>query len=208
VVTLLFFFTGIAIVLFLNQTPYQPRERDYAYAGSFYAFAIWIGLGVLWLVDLLGKWLSEKWAGITAIGLTFLLVPGIMLAENYDDHDRSGRYFARDLAKNYLNSCEKDAILFTFGDNDTFPLWYIQEVEGYRTDVRVVNMSLLSTDWYINQLRQQYYDSKPVAITFGPLKILQGTRDQILVIDQVKEFKPVKDLINGLKAMILELFIR
>lgn len=200
VVMLLFFFTGIAIVLYLNQTPYQPRERDYAYAGSFYAFSIWIGLGVLWLADLLRKWLSERISSITAIVLTFILVPGILFAQNWDDHDRSGRYFARDLAKNYLNSCEKDAILFTFGDNDTFPLWYAQEVEGFRTDVRVVNMSLLSTDWYINQLRHQYYDSKPLALSFGQDKIQQGTRDQILVIDQVKEHRQVKELLRWVES--------
>ncbi|MCF8295641.1 MAG: DUF2723 domain-containing protein [Bacteroidales bacterium] len=200
VVGLLFFFTGIAIVLYLNQTPYQPRERDYAYAGSFYAFAIWIGLGILWMYEIAKRWLSDHLAALVSGGLFLILVPGIMLAQNYDDHNRSGRYYARDLARNFLNSCEKNALIFTYGDNDTFPLWYIQEVEGYRTDVRVVNMSLLSTDWYTNQLRNQYYDSQPVKMSFTPEKIEQGTRDQILIIDQVKEYKNVKDLLKWVSS--------
>ncbi len=193
---LLFFFTGIAILIYLNQTPYQPRERDYAYAGSFYAFTIWIGLGVLSIIQLLQRIIPENKAAIIGGSIALLAVPGILLAENYDDHDRSHRYLARDIAKNYLSSCEKDAILFTFGDNDTFPLWYIQEVENYRTDVRIVNMSLLSVDWYINQLRRTYYDSKPVKLSFGPEKITTGNRDQILLIDQLKTARNLKDLLQ------------
>ncbi len=196
ILNLLFFFTGIAIVIYLNQTPYQPRERDYAYAGSFYAFAFWIGLGTLWLIDLLGRFMRGNIAPILGGTIALAAVPGIMLAENYDDHDRSERYLARDIAKNYLRSCEKDAILFTFGDNDTFPLWYIQEVEGFRTDVRIVNMSLLSVDWYINQLRQQYYDSKPIKLSFEPEKITTGNRDQIIVFDQLKSHRDLGELLK------------
>src|ERR1035437_10317692 len=128
--------TGIVIVLYLNQTPLQPRERDYAYVGSFYAFSIWIGLGMLVIVELLKKFFSAKNAAITAIVASFLAVPVVMASQNWDDHHRSGRYTAHDVAYDYLNSCASNAILFTNGDNDTFPLWYLQEVEGIRTDVR------------------------------------------------------------------------
>jgi hypothetical protein len=187
VVMLLFFFTGVAIVLYLNQTPLQPRERDYAYAGSFYAFAIWIGLGIAGLFSLLRKYINET---IVASGLTIVLlalVPGIMASENWDDHDRSNRYIAHDFAYNILNSCEKNSILFTFGDNDTFPVWYMQEVEGVRTDVRVVNLSLLSTDWYIDQMKRQAYDSPPVPFTFTFDQYIQGTRDQVFVYERTKD---------------------
>lgn len=181
VVTLLFFFTGLAIVLYLNQYPLQPRERDYAYAASFYAFAIWIGFGALALFDSLGKVMNGKAAAAIATTGCLVLVPGIMASENWDDHDRSGTYTARDFAKNYLDSCEPNAILFTNGDNDTFPLWYVQEVEEYRTDVRVCNLSLLNTDWYINQMRRKAYDSEPVPFGLKPEMYQQGTRDYILM---------------------------
>jgi hypothetical protein len=144
----LFFMTGIAIVLYLNQTPYQPRERDYAYAGSFYAFCIWVGFGVAGFAKLLERYAkaSPVTAGVAASVLS-LFVPVQMGGQNWDDHDRSKRYMARDFGHNYLESCEPDAIIFTNGDNDTFPLWYAQEVEGIRTDVRVCNTSYLQTDW-------------------------------------------------------------
>jgi len=183
VVFLLFFMTGLAIVIYLNQYPHQPRERDYAYAGSFYAFAIWIGLGVLAIVEGLKRFMPETIAAGVAGALTLVLVPGIMAAENWDDHDRSGRYTARDLGANYLTTCQPNAIIFTNGDNDTFPLWYNQEVEGVRTDVRVCNLSYLQTDWYINQMRRRAYQSAPVPFSIPEEKYLQGTRDVVYLMN-------------------------
>jgi tetratricopeptide (TPR) repeat protein len=183
VVFLLFFMTGLAIVVYLNQYPHQPRERDYAYAGSFYAFAIWIGLGVLAISEKLKKFLPETVAAGIAGILTLILVPGILATENWDDHDRSNRYTARDFGANYLKTCEPDAIIFTNGDNDTFPLWYNQEVEGVRTDVRVCNLSYLQTDWYINQMRRQTYESAPVPFSLSSEKYQQGTRDVVYLMD-------------------------
>jgi hypothetical protein len=182
-VFLLFFMTGLAIVIYLNQYPHQPRERDYAYAGSFYAFAIWIGLGVLGIIEALKKYMPETIAGGVAGALTLVLVPGIMAAENWDDHDRSDRYTARDLGANYLKTCQPNGIIFTNGDNDTFPLWYNQEVEGVRTDVRVCNLSYLQTDWYINQMRRQAYDSEPMPFSMDEEKYRQGTRDVVYLMD-------------------------
>ena len=164
VVFFLFFMTGIAIVLYLNQTPGQPRERDYAFAGSFYAFAIWIGLGVPAIGMMLERALKGRGRMIAtgiaaAVGIA---VPLQMVSQTWDDHDRSGRYTARDFGFNYLSSVDPNGIIFTNGDNDTFPLWYAQEVEGYRTDVRVVNLSYLTTDWYAEQMRHATYDAAPV----------------------------------------------
>jgi hypothetical protein len=260
VVLLLFLMTGFAIILYLNQTPFQPRERDYAYAGSFYAFAIWIGLGVQALYSymlgtkktveeiteengkrgieakllsmgiyeisisalvilligilstvildggqtfglsciyigivifafilvsvLLGKLINNnKGKAIFAFILTSF-IPVIMASEGWDDHDRSDKYTARDFAKNYLDSCEKNAIIFTNGDNDTFPLWYVQEVEGYRTDVRVINLSLLNTDWYIDQAKRAAYDGKPVPFSLTQDQYRRGTRDYVFVKEE------------------------
>ena len=177
IVNLLFIFTGLAIVVYLNQYPYQPRERDYAYVGSFYAFAIWIGLGVLAIIEKLRAFAPEKIAALATTALCLVAVPGIMASEGWDDHNRSDRYTARDFAKAYLDSCEPDAILFTMGDNDTFPLWYVQEVEGYRTDVRIVNLSLLNTDWYIDQMKRDAYEGKGVPFTMPHKLYRQGTRD-------------------------------
>lgn len=197
VVTLLFFFTGIAIVIYLNQTPYQPRERDYAYAGSFYAFAIWIGLGVMALADFLSKKTSATIAAVTATTISFVAVPVVMAKEGWDDHNRSHRYTSRDFAYNYLNSCAPNAIIFTNGDNDTFPLWYIQEVEGVRTDVRVVNLSLLNTDWYIMQMKRKAYDSDPVPFSLTYDKIIQGTRDYIPYYDRgLQGFRDLKSVVD------------
>lgn len=169
VVFFLFFMTGLAIVLYLNQTPYQPRERDYAYAGSFYAFSIWIGMGVAGLVAIFEHFAKKSSALASALlGLLCIGVPLQMVGQTWDDHDRSGRYTARDFGRNYLTSLEPNAIIFTNGDNDTFPLWYNQEVEGYRTDVRVCNLSYLQTDWYINQMKSQAYESEPLPISFTP----------------------------------------
>ena len=165
IVMSLFIMTGVAIVIYLNQTPYQPRERDYAFAGSFYAFAIWIGMGVAGLFQVLRSMLNPKLSAILATAISLLAVPLLMAAQNWDDHDRSGRYTARDIARNYLNSCSKDAVLFTVGDNDTFPLWYVQDVEGVREDVRIVNMMLFNMDWYIDQARWKNYDSEPLPFT-------------------------------------------
>ena len=164
---LLFLFTGLAIVVYLNQYPLQPRERDYAYAGSFYAFAIWIGLGVLALI----RYISKRYKSLLAVGgvtaLSLVFVPGLMAVQNWDDHDRSGRYTTRDFAYDYLNSCEKNGIIFTNGDNDTFPLWYIQEVEGVRTDVSVINLSYFTADWYIEQMTHRMYESDPVKFSLN-----------------------------------------
>ena len=251
VVMLLFFFTGVAIVIYLNQTPYQPRERDYAYVGSFYAFAIWIGLGVFALYDA-ARTITQKELGMvigTAFGLGVLkyvvewdgdhsvsyslfylaalgggalalfyalnkvlkngavtgtlatlvglVVPAVMVADGWDDHDRSNRAPARDLASNYLESCAPNAILFTNGDNDTFPLWYAQEVEGIRTDVRVVNLSLLNTDWYIDQMRRKAYTSEPVPLGMPQEKYRQGTRDVVALIPQGKGgYRDLKEMMK------------
>lgn len=183
VVGLLFFFTGLAIVLYLNQTPLQPRERDYAYAGSFYAFCIWVGFGVIGLADLLSKKVNGKLAGYVAGGVSLLAVPVLLASQNWDDHDRSQKYLARDMAKNYLESCAPNAILFSFGDNDTYPLWYVQEVEGFRTDVRVVNLSLLSSDWYMRQMMEKVNDADALPLEIDPDKVKDGVRDVIYYHD-------------------------
>jgi len=197
VVMLLFFFTGFAIVIYLNGTPLQPRERDYAYAGSYYAFAIWIGIGVLALFDFLRKKLPGSIAAGLAIVLCTVAVPAVLAKDGWDDHDRSGRFTSRDFATDYLNSCERNAILFTNGDNDTFPLWYAQEVENVRTDVRVVNLSLLNTDWYMNQLGHKYYDSDPIPLAWTPDKYQLGKRDYIPFYDRnVKDPVELKDLVD------------
>ncbi len=258
VVLLLFFFTGLAIVLYLNQYPFQPRERDYAYAGSFYAFAIWIGFGVLALYDaarnLTQKELGQTigWAiggavAITLVGSVLggdkafaylmlymavvgsalltvmygigqavkdgktqavlatvlcLSAPVVMAKDGWDDHDRSDRYTARDIAKNYLDSCEKDAILFTNGDNDTFPLWYLQEVEGYRTDVRIVNLTLASTEWFIDMIRRQAYEGKPIKLSMEKEDYRQGTRDYVPIVEQKKSNRHVN--VSDLVAFVLD----
>jgi hypothetical protein len=196
VVMLLFFMTGIAIVVYLNQTPLQPRERDYAYAGSFYAFSIWIGLGVMSLIHVLEKNTKTILTSVLTTLLCLIVVPGIMAKENWDDHDRSKRYTARDFAYNYLNSCAPNAILFTYGDNDTFPLWYAQEVEGIRTDIRVVNLSYLSADWYIEQMTRKAYESDPLPVSLQKSQYVQGTRELIYVTERVEEHQSLKRLIE------------
>ncbi len=179
IVFLFFFLTGVAIVLYLNQTPYQPRERDYAYAGSFYVFAIYIGFGVAMLCRLISDAIKKENTKLAiAIGtLCLFCVPVLMAAQNWDDHDRSHRYTARDFAKNYLESCAPNAILFTNGDNDTFPLWYAQEVEGIRTDVRVVNLAYINTDWYIAQMKRKAYESPALPISLSLEQLEPGKRD-------------------------------
>lgn len=183
VVGLLFFFTGIAIVLYLNQNPLQPRERDYAYAGSFYAFAVWIGLGVAGITNFLSRKMAAQTAGILATVLCLLAAPVLMAAQEWDDHDRSDKFTTRDFAIDYLESCAPNAILFTYGDNDTYPLWYVQEVEGVRPDVRIVNLSLLGTDWYIRQMKDKINQADPLPITMPDEKFVQGVRDVIRYYD-------------------------
>ncbi len=183
VVALLFVLTGLAILVYLNQYPIQPRERDYAYAGSFYAFAIWVGIGVAGLID---RVLKNKKTVVTAgvlVVASLILVPGIMAKENWDDHDRSHRFTAPAFARNFLNSCLPGGIMFTNGDNDTFPLWYIQEVEGVRTDVRIVNLSYLTADWYIEQMKQTFYDSEALPISWTKEKYIQGKRDYAYLVE-------------------------
>ncbi|UOQ79831.1 hypothetical protein [Hymenobacter sp. 5414T-23] len=179
IVGLLFVFTGLAIVLYLNQPPIEPRERDYTFAGATFAFAIWIGLGVLALADLLKTALKADTARAAVATLLGLVIPGIMAAQGWDDHDRSDRYNSVDSAKNLLNSCAPNAILFTNGDNDTFPLWYAQEVEGIRTDVRVAVLSYLNTDWYIDQMKRRAYKSQPLPISMDNANYAQGTNDYL-----------------------------
>lgn len=183
VVMLLFFFTGLAIVLYLNQSPLQPRERDYAYAGSFYAFSIWIGLGIIALWEFLSKKVNAKSAAIGVTALGVLAGPVLLASQNWDDHDRSEKSLSRDMALNYLESVEPNAILFSYGDNDTYPLWYLQEVEGIRTDVRVVNLSLLSSDWYMRQMMKKVNDADALPINIDPEKIKDGVRDVIYYYD-------------------------
>lgn len=195
----LFFMTGIAIVIYLNQTPYQPRERDYAYAGSFYAFAIWIGLGVaaVWrgLNYLLKTTDENPVSTITAAvaALLCLCVPLQMVSQTWDDHDRSGRYVCRDFGMNYLSSVDENGIIFTNGDNDTFPLWYVQEVERYRTDVRVCNLSYLQTDWYIDQMKRPAYESAPLPISADESKYAYDVRSYNYVINRLADSITVSD---------------
>ena len=181
---LLFFLTGLAIVVYLNQTPYQPRERDYAYAGSFYAFCIWIGLGVMALGALIEKLKSSeavKTCLTCAAVALCLLVPAQMASQNWDDHDRSQRYSCRDFGANYLKSCETQGIIFSNGDNDTFPLWYNQEVEEVGTDLRVCNLSYLQTDWYIDQMKRPYYESEGLPVTWEYKDYMPGKNEVVWV---------------------------
>ena len=189
VVFFLFFMTGLAIVIYLNQTPMQPRERDYAYAGSFYAFAIWCGMGVAAIIDWLNRKLKKEnlvLAGL--VSLVCLVVPVQMASQTWDDHDRSGRYCCRDFGQNYLMTLQEEGnpIIFTNGDNDTFPLWYNQDTEGFRTDARVCNLSYLQTDWYIDQMRRQAYDSPSVPITWSRLEYCAGTNEYVQVDPSLK----------------------
>ena len=188
VTLILFFFTGEAIVIYLNQAGLQPRERDYAYAGACYAFAIWIGLGVIWVKDMLEKYALKgkaDAANYAAAGLCFLAVPVLMGSQEWNDHDRSKKTLARDLARDYLESCPPNAILFSFGDNDTYPLWYAQEVEGIRPDVRVMVNTLLGTDWYMNQLRYKINQSAPFDVLFTPEQIMGDKRNVAYFTDKV-----------------------
>ena len=190
VVFFLFFMTGLAIVVYLNQTPMQPRERDYAYAGSFYAFSIWCGMGVAAIIDWLNRKLKKESLIVAAVvGIVCLFVPIQMASQTWDDHDRSGRYCCRDFGQNYLMTLQEEGnpIIFTNGDNDTFPLWYNQDTEGVRTDARVCNLSYLQTDWYIDQMRRQAYDSPSVPINWSRLEYCAGTNEYVQVDPSLKE---------------------
>jgi len=198
-VLLFFLFTGVLIIVYLNVVPFQPRERDYAYVGSFYAFAIWIGLGVLGIYDFISNHLDSKTSATLATILA-LAMPTLMAAENWDDHDRSGRFTALEVAKNYLNSCDKNAILFTNGDNDTFPLWYAQEVEGIRTDIKVVNLSLFNTDWYIDQMKRASYEAAPIPSSLEHDDYRTGTRDYTPIQERFKDFIEVKDVVDFINS--------
>ena len=200
---LMFFMTGIAIVIYLNQPPYQVRERDYAYAGSFYAFSIWVGLAVLALYTWISRGLSGSQAGRTAVAAAVsavcLGVPVLMAQQNWDDHDRSNRSTAVEMARNYLNSVGPQGILITHGDNDTFPLWYAQEVEEVRTDVRICNTSLLGTDWHIDQMKYACNESKPLPLTVGPEQYLYGTNEFIYIYDTRDTIIPISTVMDVFK---------
>ncbi|MEO0059628.1 MAG: hypothetical protein RLZZ312_1275 [Bacteroidota bacterium] len=199
VVMVLFLFTGLALKVYLNERPFEPRERDYALVGSFYVFGIWIALGVYAIFDYLKKWLSPKISAPVVIGVCVLAAPVLMAFQNWDDHDRSGKYTATAMAKNYLNACEPNAILFTIGDNDTFPLWYCQEIEGIRTDVRIVNTSLFMMDWYIEQMKAKAYESEPMPISFTYDQFNGDKLDFSVFTNKTEERWNIKDFINFLK---------
>ncbi len=198
-VGLLFILTGVALVIYLNSPPIEPRERDYIYVGSYYAFAMWIGFSVLAIADLLTKFLSKKTAAITAV-LLGMVAPGIMAQQNWDDHDRSNRYFSVDSAKNFLASTAENAILFTGGDNDTFPLWYVQDVEGFRTDARVVVLSYFNTDWYIEQMMRPVYESEPFPFSLSLENYRSGGPNDYLPYEDMNlNAIDIKQYINLLK---------
>jgi drug/metabolite transporter (DMT)-like permease len=191
-----FILTGLAIIFYLNQYPNQPRERDYAYVGSFYAFAIWIGMGFMLLYEVLQKVIGNK----VSLAVTFVTLlaagPALMAVQNWDDHDRSGRYTARDIGANYLKSCAPNSILFTYGDNDSFPVWYVQDVEQVRTDVRVANLSYIQAGWYIDMMRQKAFESDPMPLSLSPEKYLEGVREQLPVNNRVEKPVNLKDIVQ------------
>ncbi|MGE5420050.1 MAG: protein O-mannosyl-transferase family [Chloroflexota bacterium] len=190
-----FIMTGAAIILYLNQYPNQPRERDYAYVGSFYAFAIWIGLGFMFVYEKLQKHIGDKASyAVTFIVLLFA-APVLMAVQNWDDHDRSGRYTARDIGANYLKSCAPNAILFTYGDNDSFPVWCVQDVEQVRPDVRVANLSYIQAGWYISMMRQKAFESDPIPLSLPQEKYREGQREQLPVNKRVEKPVPLKDVV-------------
>ena len=209
IIFLLFFLTGLAIIIYLNQTPNQPRERDYSYAGSFYAFAIWIGFGVIAIIDGINK-LTKKQSMITTIlvgALCFLAVPCVLAANGWEEHNRSGKTSARDWARNYLAQLPPNSVIFTRGDNDTFPLWYVQEVEGFRTDVRVCNFMLSSGYWYVHQMGRKVYESDPLPLTLTAKEYDNGVNEQVLIEEEEYfkgkrvELKQVIDFIHNPKAV-------
>lgn len=199
VLLVLFLFTGFALKIYLNERPFEPRERDYALVGSFYVFAIWIGFGVYALYETISNYLAPKIAGPIIIAVSLLAAPVLMASQNWDDHDRSGRYTAVAMAKAYLTSCDSNAILFTIGDNDTFPLWYAQEIEKVRTDIKIVNTSLFMTDWYIDQMKTKTYESDPLPISFTHDQYVGDKLDYVAHIPKVESRWEIKDLIAFIK---------
>ncbi len=195
VILIAFLMTGLAIVFYTNVRPFEPRERDYAVVGSFYFFAIWLGIGVYALYDYLKKYVAPKPAAIFVSLLSLLAAPVLMANQNWDDHDRSQKYSALNNAKSYLNSCQKNAILYTIGDNDTFPLWYARDVEGIRRDMRIINTSLLNTDWYIDQAKRKVYKAAPLKIKIPHKKYVYGTRDA-LYPNFLKDTLDIKDFVK------------
>jgi tetratricopeptide (TPR) repeat protein/flagellar biogenesis protein FliO len=196
----LFLFTGLALKIYLNERPFEPRERDYALVGSFYVFAIWIGFGVYAIYEIVKEKIAPKMAGPLVLIVSLIAVPGLMAFQNWDDHDRSGKYTAIAMAKQYLDSCEPNAILYTIGDNDTFPLWYAQEIEGYRTDVKLCCTSLLMTDWYIDQMKNKTYNSDGLDITFDHSQYVGDNRDGILFSKQTENRWDIKSFIAFAKS--------
>ena len=199
VVLALFLFTGIALKIYLNERPFEPRERDYAVVGSFYIFALWIGFGVFAIYEMVLEKIKGKFGTPIVLGLCFLAAPLLMATQNWDDHDRSNKYTALSSAKSYLASCQPNAILYTIGDNDTFPLWYAQEVEGFRTDVKVCCTSLLMTDWYIDQMKFKTYEAAGLPISFQHKQYVDGTRDGIILRKQIETRWELKNFLNFAK---------
>ncbi len=195
---LLFLMTGPVIILYLNQTPFEPRERDYAFAGSFYAFAIFIAFGAFALGHWIREYSKSKFAGALALLAVFVAVPILMLGQNYDDHNRSDRELALNMARSYLNSCEPNAILFTYGDNDTYPLWYVQEVEGFRTDIRVINFGLMGAEWCVRQLAESVNDAGYIPFSIDVDRYKTGDLDHALVMKQSEEYAPLMSVVKFL----------
>ncbi|WP_282133931.1 glycosyltransferase family 117 protein [Seonamhaeicola maritimus] len=200
VMLVFFLFTGIAIQVYTNVRPFEPRERDYSVVGSFYVFALWIGFGVYAIYDTLKNHIPKKLAAPITTIVCLILVPGILAANNWDDHDRSDKYTARSMAKKYLDSCAENAILFTIGDNDTFALWYAQEIEGYRTDVRIVNTSLFQTDWYIDQMKHKAYESDPVPSQLTHEHYKHGTNDYVRIAPISQDTIQIKEALNFISS--------
>lgn len=200
VLLVLFLFTGIALKIYLNERPFEPRERDYALVGSFYVFAIWIGIGVFAIFDFLRKWIQPKIALPIVFVVTLLAAPVLLASQNWDDHDRSNKYTALSNAKGYLESCEPNAILFTIGDNDTFPLWYAQEIEGIRRDVRVVNTQLFMTDWHIDQMKAKAYDSEPLPISFDRSHYVGDKLDYCVYNEITQNRWDIKSFLDFIKS--------
>ena len=203
VLLLFFLFTGLALKIYLNERPFEPRERDYALVGSFYVFSLWIGMGAFYLANQAKVWIKSKGIAPLVVALCFMAVPLLMAFQNWDDHDRSGRYTAQSMAKSYLQSIQKDvgAMIFTIGDNDTFALWYAQEIEGYRTDVKTINTSLLATDWYIDQLKRKTYESDAIPSQMTHARYAYGNRDYIKhesLLDSVRW--DIKDFMNWVSS--------
>ena len=199
VLLILFLFTGLALKIYLNERPFEPRERDYALVGSFYVFALWIGFGVYAIYEIISEYLKSKIVGPVVIAACLFAAPVLMATQNWDDHDRSNRYTAIAMAKNYLESCEKNAILFTIGDNDTFPLWYAQEIEGIRTDIKIVNTSLFMTDWYIDQMKFKTYEAEGLPISFNHNEYVGDKLDYVAHIPKTDARWDIKAFIDFIK---------